>query len=71
MTYGYAVDTSDVDFEAQARDTINRLVEEVVRVDTPLQVTTNGIMCAATGQGGEPTPGEYPTQFSSVRLLSL
>lgn len=39
VTYGFAVDTSDVDFETQARDTVNRLVEEVLGADTSLSVT--------------------------------
>lgn len=40
VTYGYAVDTSDFDFEAHARDTVTRLVGEVLGADTPLRVTT-------------------------------
>ncbi len=40
VTYGYAVDTSDVDFEAKARETVNRLVNEVLGADTRLSVTT-------------------------------
>ncbi len=43
VTYGYAVDTSDVDFEAKARETVNRLVDEVLGADTPVSVTTQVI----------------------------
>jgi len=41
VTYGYAVETSDADFEGRARETIDSLVSEVLGSDVPTSVRTS------------------------------